>query len=178
MCAYKHIYTDKTLPHKNVGLVSQVIFLYSKFLCLLIIERCSGSVPTCPAEVRAKDDWLPAQTFRMMNPCKASITFGLYTRFVSPWPSLPATQVRRNSLWVSMPHTPASIQEQRGFCAPTVVSPSERPHGAAILGHSHGVGAATSHLAHAADVLHQSGHVPAVAVTVTWTKAQKSNPQL
>lgn len=45
---------------------------------------------TCPAEVRARDDWLPAHTFLMMNPCRASITLGRYTRLVSPWPSLPA----------------------------------------------------------------------------------------
>lgn len=45
---------------------------------------------TCPAEVRARDDWLPAHTFLMMNPCRASMTLGRYTRLVSPWPSLPA----------------------------------------------------------------------------------------
>lgn len=51
---------------------------------------CQMFYLTCPAEVRAKDDWLPAQTFLMINPCSDSIIFGRYTRFVSPWPSLPA----------------------------------------------------------------------------------------
>lgn len=45
---------------------------------------------TCPVEVRARDDWLPAQTLRINIPWSASTTLGLYTRLVSPWPSLPA----------------------------------------------------------------------------------------
>lgn len=46
-------------------------------------------LPTCPVDVKASEDWLPAQTFLMNIPCKASTTLGLYTLFVSPWPSLP-----------------------------------------------------------------------------------------
>lgn len=53
-------------------------------------QLCQMFYLTCPAEVRAKDDWLPAQTFLMINPCSDSIIFGRYTRLVSPWPSLPA----------------------------------------------------------------------------------------
>lgn len=53
----------------------------------VIIQRASL---TCPAEVRARDDWLPAHTFLMMNPCRDSMILGRYTRLVSPWPSLPA----------------------------------------------------------------------------------------
>lgn len=59
--------------------------------CLSAILRLVKNHLTCPAEVRAKDDWLPAHTFLMMNPCSASITLGRYTRLVSPWPSLPAS---------------------------------------------------------------------------------------
>lgn len=49
----------------------------------------SACVYTWPADVKASDDWLPAQTFLIMKPCRASTTLGLYTRFVSPCPSLP-----------------------------------------------------------------------------------------
>lgn len=59
--------------------------------CLSAILRLVKYRLTCPAEVRAKDDWLPAHTFLMINPCRASITLGRYTRLVSPWPSLPAS---------------------------------------------------------------------------------------
>lgn len=52
--------------------------------CHLAIKRLVKYYLTCPAEVRAKDDWLPAHTFLMMNPCRASITLGQYTRLVSP----------------------------------------------------------------------------------------------
>lgn len=37
----------------------------------------SGHSPTCPVEVKARDDWLPAHTFLMNIPCRASTTFGL-----------------------------------------------------------------------------------------------------
>lgn len=49
-------------------------------------------IRTCPVEVRAREDWLPAHTLRMNIPCRASTTLGLYTRLVSPWPSLPVRQ--------------------------------------------------------------------------------------
>lgn len=65
----------------------------SHFLNMEIIG-CPVMIPTasltCPAEVRARDDWLPAHTFLMMNPCSDSMILGRYTRLVSPWPSLPA----------------------------------------------------------------------------------------
>lgn len=52
-------------------------------------------VYTWPADVKASDDWLPAHTFLIIKPCRASITLGLYTRFVSPCPSLPVTQTHK-----------------------------------------------------------------------------------
>lgn len=48
----------------------------------------------------------------------------------------------------------------------TVVPSSEGPHGASVLGQSDGVGAATRHLPHVADVFDQGGDVAAVAVAV------------
>lgn len=50
----------------------------------------------------------------------------------------------------------------------TVVSSSEGPYDASVLSHCDGVGAPARRLPHPADVLHQSGHVTAVAVTVTY----------
>lgn len=50
---------------------------------------------TWPVEVRARDDWLPAHTLRMNIPWSASTTLGLYTRLVSPWPSLPANKCQQ-----------------------------------------------------------------------------------
>lgn len=66
--------------------------------CLSAILRLVKYYLTCPAEVRAKEDWLPAHTFLMMNPCRASITLGRYTRLVSPWPSLPASVSHNNNI--------------------------------------------------------------------------------
>lgn len=73
----------QTLHKKNV-------ICYKPVLTLKIHIWLKMLHLTCPAEVRARDDWLPAHTFLMMNPCRASMTLGRYTRLVSPWPSLPA----------------------------------------------------------------------------------------
>jgi len=54
---------------------------------VIIINLCISH--TCPVEVRAADDWPLHTTLRTWVPVSASITFGLYTRLVSPWPSLP-----------------------------------------------------------------------------------------
>lgn len=49
-------------------------FSQSFLLCQLLMQEL---FPTCPVEVKARDDWLPAQTFLMNIPCRASTTFGL-----------------------------------------------------------------------------------------------------
>lgn len=54
----------------------------------------------------------------------------------------------------------------RRNCQQTIVSASEGPHGASVLRYGDGVGAAAGHLPHAADVLHQGGHVATLTVTV------------
>lgn len=58
-------------------------------------------------------------------------------------------------------------------CVQTVVSTSERPHGASVLCYGDGVRAAAGHLSHAADVFHQCGHVATLAVTVSCRKNRK-----
>ncbi len=72
---------------------------------------------TWPVEVRARDDWLPAQTLRMNIPWSASTTLGLYTRLVSPWPSFPADkqQPRCNSLPLIFifTYTPQQLHKQK-----------------------------------------------------------------
>lgn len=53
-----------------------------------------------------------------------------------------------------------------GISHHTIIPSSKWPHGAAILCHSDGVGAATGHVSHSTDVLHQCGHIPTLAVAV------------
>lgn len=62
--------TDRFLNLLNFFLNKPQLFILSG---LLMQER----FPTCPVEVKARDDWLPAQTFLMNIPCRASTTFGL-----------------------------------------------------------------------------------------------------
>lgn len=44
---------------------------------LIKLTTADVSYPTCPVEVSASDDWLPAHTFLMNIPWRASTTFGL-----------------------------------------------------------------------------------------------------
>lgn len=56
----------------------------------------------------------------------------------------------------------------------TVVSSSKGPDDSSILSHSDGMRAATGYLPDPTDVLHQSGHVTAVTVAVTYTTGRQS----
>jgi hypothetical protein len=88
----KEVFHFSMLP-KNVLLLnnffSKFKLLFSHLVLWNPLFLCSSLSPTCPVDVKASEDWLPAQTLRINIPCKASITLGLYTLLVSPWPSLP-----------------------------------------------------------------------------------------
>lgn len=87
-----HANTCITHTHTQENTETQEFIWVYNATCLLS-DICEV-VYTWPADVKANEDWLPAQTFLIMKPCRASITLGLYTRFVSPCPSLPVTQTQ------------------------------------------------------------------------------------
>ena len=59
------------------------------YLEIVIYILIQNNFVTWPFAVRANEHWLWQATFLTYIPARPSITFGLNTRFWSPWPSLP-----------------------------------------------------------------------------------------
>lgn len=170
----------KHLQHRVTGIF---IFTASVNVCRIsasVYILCEVCVYTWPADVKASDDWLPAHTFLIMKPCRASTTLGLYTRFVSPCPSLPA--IHKHTFVItdwSVKSVPVEMLMFGDLQKHTIITSSERPDDTAVLCHSDGVRAPTGHLTHPADVLHKSGHVTTVTVAVSYiTDRWRISPRL